>query len=332
MPTVSVIMPVWGAEKFIEFAIVSVLDQDLVDLELILVDDCSPDQSTAVARRVIEQRNESRVRIISRETNGGVSAARNTGLKHATGEFVCFIDNDDRYSQGFLSHLVGEARTDSGIDIVASRPTRVLVSGATSVPPPVSDWPVTVTGREAARLSLHDRISCFPWDKLYRRRLFERLAFPEGILYEDMVLTTLLCLSAKRVRLVQEARYLYYTRAASQTWVNVPSTSDLEKALAFLETGLGDAAYAPDIVVGLRRRRFQMVLHLAARALLRTQSDPSSADIVTYCRRELDLVDIPRVLAVDRFLAMAALGLKASPNLYGRFYRWYARRTYSVGN
>jgi glycosyltransferase involved in cell wall biosynthesis len=330
-PTVSIIMPVWGAERFIEASIVSVLDQDFADFELILVDDSSPDQSIAVARRVVERRNELRVNLIARDVNGGVSAARNTGLRHATGEFVCFIDNDDRYRPGFLRHLVDEARSDPHIDIVASRPTRVLVNGALVAPPSIPGWPTTVSGREAARLSLHDRISCFPWDKLYRRTLFQRHAFPEGILYEDMVLTTLLCLDADRVRLVLDADYLYYTRAESQTWKDLPPTTDLEHALDFLHRGLGDTARDADMTIGLLRRRFQMTLHLAARALLHQPRSSNADQTVAYCRQQLALRDISRVIRVDRFLGLAALGLRVSPDLYGEIYRRYARRRYGIG-
>lgn len=330
MPTISVIMPVWGAEHFIEASMNSVLDQDFTDLELILVDDRSPDASMEVAGKLVEQRGDTRVRMITRAVNGGVSAARNTGLEQATGEFVCFIDNDDRYAPGFLGHLVAEARADPTIDIVASRPTRVRVDGTLVPPPEVPGWPTTVSGAEAARLSLHDRISCFPWDKLYRRTLFDPLRFPEGILYEDMVLTTLLCLRSRQVRLVPQARYLYYTRAASQTWKDLPPTTDLEHALEFLRTGLGDAVQTEGMDAALRRRRVLMTLILAQRALLRRPRSREADDTTAYCRARISTADIRAVLAVDRFLGLAALGFKTSPRLYGEIYRRYTARVYGL--
>jgi cellulose synthase/poly-beta-1,6-N-acetylglucosamine synthase-like glycosyltransferase len=330
MPTVSVIMPVWGAEAFIADSMASVLDQELSDLELILVDDRSPDASMEVAAKVAAQRGDTRVRLITRAVNGGVSAARNTGLEHATGEFVAFIDNDDAYEPAFLAHLVRHARTDPLIDIVAARPTRVLLDGTLVPPKPVPDWPVTVSGREAALLSLHDRISCFPWDKLYRRELFERLRFPEGILYEDMVLTTLLCRAAREVRLVPEAEYRYLTRAASQTWKDLPPVTDLERALAFLHDGLGEEAAAQDMAAALRRRRVLMTLILAQRALMRRPRSAEADATVRFCRDQLGPGALAGTGRTDPFLALAGAGLKIAPRAYGAIYRCYAERTYGM--
>jgi glycosyltransferase involved in cell wall biosynthesis len=330
MTTISIVMPVWGAERFIEASVQSVLDQTFDDLELILVDDRSPDRSLALAQDLVRRRGDRRVKFIARDINGGVSAARNTGLDHATGEFVAFIDNDDRYAPEFLRQLVGEAQSDPKIDIVAARPTRVMLDGRLLKPAPVQGWPTTVTGREAARLSLQDRISCFPWDKLYRRKLFDRLRFPEGILFEDMVITTLLCLSADKVRLVPETSYLYYTRADSQTWKDLPPTIDLQRALAFLYSGMGGVASDHDMTMALLRRKFLMTLHLAARALLLHRGGSQAADTVAYCRQQISLSDIPRVLLQDRFLGLAALGFRLSPDLYGAIYRRYVAKTYGI--
>ena len=92
MPTVSVIVPVYKAEKYIERCVESILSQTYGDLELIVVEDGSPDRSGELCDSL--GGTDSRIRVVHKE-NGGVSSARNLGLSVANGEFVMFVDSDD---------------------------------------------------------------------------------------------------------------------------------------------------------------------------------------------------------------------------------------------
>ena len=92
MPKVSVIVPVYNAEKYLQECVDSILRQTLADLELILVDDGSTDSSPAICDRYAEQ--DARVQVI-RQANAGLSAARNRGIEVAAGEWVAFVDSDD---------------------------------------------------------------------------------------------------------------------------------------------------------------------------------------------------------------------------------------------
>lgn len=96
MPLVSVIIPAYNAEKYILLAINSVLEQNYSPLEILLIDDGSTDDTAKLVQREVPQ-----VRIIQ-QTNAGVAAARNTGLRHASGEFICFLDADDGWFPGKL--------------------------------------------------------------------------------------------------------------------------------------------------------------------------------------------------------------------------------------
>ncbi len=91
MPKVSVIMPVYNGEKYIEKAINSILNQTYKDFELILIDDCSPDSSIEIAKKL----NDPRIRIIQNEKNSGIAFSRNVGLKAARGEYIALMDDDD---------------------------------------------------------------------------------------------------------------------------------------------------------------------------------------------------------------------------------------------
>ena len=93
---VSIIIPVYNVSKYIERCLKSALDQTWKDLEIILVDDCTPDDSMDIARSVLETSSRSNmVTILKHEKNRGLSAARNTGIRQAKGDYLYFLDSDD---------------------------------------------------------------------------------------------------------------------------------------------------------------------------------------------------------------------------------------------
>ncbi|GIU36915.1 glycosyltransferase [Shewanella schlegeliana] len=99
---VSVVMPIYNVEAFVEDAINSVLAQSFSHFELLLINDCSPDNSLAICKRF----NDPRIKIIEHEYNQGLAAARNTGIRHATGQYVAFIDSDDMWhSEKLEQHI-----------------------------------------------------------------------------------------------------------------------------------------------------------------------------------------------------------------------------------
>ena len=113
----SVIMPVYGVEKYLDESIASVLSQTFTDFELILVDDCSPDACPAKCDEYAER--DPRVRVIHKEVNEGLGMARNTGFAAATGRYLLFVDSDDRILPSTLE----------GIDKVIDTDTDILVFG-----------------------------------------------------------------------------------------------------------------------------------------------------------------------------------------------------------
>lgn len=124
-PTVSIIMPAFNAAPFIEEAIGSILAQTFKDWELIVVDDGSTDETAAVLAR----QHDARISVM-RQANAGVSAARNAALDVAIGEYVTFMDADDRLPAEALMHRVGYLRSNPAVDIVNGR-IRVTEGGET---------------------------------------------------------------------------------------------------------------------------------------------------------------------------------------------------------
>ena len=107
MPKVSIISPVYNAEKYIETTINSILSQSLSDWELILIDDCSKDNSSVICKEFAQ--GDKRIIYIKQSANEGPARARNYGLDHAKGEFVAFVDSDDTIEPVFLERLVTTA-------------------------------------------------------------------------------------------------------------------------------------------------------------------------------------------------------------------------------
>ena len=107
MVKISVIMPVYNSEEYLEWAAESVLKQNLKEIELIMVDDGSKDKSGQICD--ILKAKDDRVKVIHQK-NQGISAARNNGMKAAQGEYIAFIDNDDAYVEGFLDKIYEYAR------------------------------------------------------------------------------------------------------------------------------------------------------------------------------------------------------------------------------
>ncbi len=184
-PLVSVIVPVFNVEGFVGPCLASLLAQTLTDFEAIVVDDGSTDLSHDVALATID--GDPRFRLI-RRANGGLSAARNTGLALARGEFVAFLDGDDTVEPDWLAAMV-QALREQGGDWVATALTYVNLDGREVVHPAIHGMSMP-NEPLVLRFSLKtwpDVIRHFPsaWNKLYRRAFIGDLRFDEGTLYED---------------------------------------------------------------------------------------------------------------------------------------------------
>ena len=101
MPFFSVIIPVYNKEKYVQAAVKSVLNQTFTDFELIIVNDCSTDNSRKEVSKIISEQ----IKIIEHHENKGLSASRNTGIKNATGNFIAFLDADDEWKPDFLATI-----------------------------------------------------------------------------------------------------------------------------------------------------------------------------------------------------------------------------------
>ena len=212
LPTITVIIPVYKVEPWLDACVESVLAQTYQSLEILLVDDGSPDRSGAMCDRWAAK--DSRIRVIHKE-NGGLSSARNSGLDVATGEFITFLDSDDVLDPRICEHMM-DCIQKSGANLSICDAAHIFPNT-----PPVYQLSedMQVMSREDAIRQMWYQHSFLPsaWAKLYHRDLFQNIRFTEGILYEDIDVMHLLFWEAQTVVYTPSALYGYNHREDSIT-------------------------------------------------------------------------------------------------------------------
>ena len=205
---ISVIVPVYNAEKLLARCIDSILAQTYPNMEVILVDDGSRDGSPAICDEFAAR--DRRVRVIHKP-NGGVSAARNDGIDTARGEFIAFCDNDDFYAPGMLERLLGMCLAgDCGI-----AQCRSAKGSAESLPTPPQEAVKVLSSREILE-AFYTEATIYCWDKLYRRAVFDHVRFPVGSYTgEDVMVAHRALLAAGRVAVTREKLYYHYINPES---------------------------------------------------------------------------------------------------------------------
>ena len=214
-PKISVIVPVFRAEQYLNACVDSILSQTFSDFELVLIEDGSPDQSGAICDEYA-QRDE-RVRVIH-QSNQGQAAARNHALPMTRGKWLCYVDSDDRIHPQMLEYLY-RASMDSGAGISmcqvleAPEPPR-------SFGQPVDFSYELLTMDEETLTLLHDRDQYPGWvacAKLIRREYVEGHPFQVGRVYEDNEAATQWLLPAKTLAMLPLQMYFYRTNPESTT-------------------------------------------------------------------------------------------------------------------
>ena len=209
-PLISVIVPVDRVEEYLERCVKSILSQTYENLEVILVDDGSPDQCPAICDACAEK--DARVKVIHQE-NKGLSGARNAGIDAASGEYLAFVDSDDYVSPHFIEELY-QLLQDTGCAIGQCRFSYVKGDGLVEE----SDSAFCIYRGESLMEQLYgpeEKATCFvvAWNKLYRAELFKEtgIRYPEGRIHEDEATTYRLFHEAKKLAFLDRALYGYYT-------------------------------------------------------------------------------------------------------------------------
>ncbi|WP_184568150.1 glycosyltransferase [Sulfitobacter undariae] len=216
-PCVSVIVPIYNVAGHVRACIDSLRAQTLHDFEVLMIDDGSTDGSGEIAFEAAE--NDPRFRLI-RQENAGLSGARNTGLGLATGDFIAFVDSDDRVMPDYLMRM-WQVLGDTGGDWIACAVRNVLPDGSGHTHSAIhgaADLSHHPVPRRYAFDSWSDVIRHFPsaWNKLYRRSLIEGLRYDEGTWFEDHGFFNRVAARTDHIIHLPEALYLQTRGRAGQ--------------------------------------------------------------------------------------------------------------------
>ncbi len=185
-PKISVIVPVYKVEQYLEKCITSILNQTFKDFELLLIDDGSPDRCGAICDAFAAK--DERIRVFHRE-NQGIARVRSFGVSQVKGEYICFVDSDDYVFENYLERLYSAITTTDA---------KIAVCGHINFQdgerePQLSDYPSSgaievkrnAIDEYIADLEHTERYVCV-WDKIYERNVWENVDFPADKIYEDM--------------------------------------------------------------------------------------------------------------------------------------------------
>ena len=207
---VSIIVPVYNVEAYIERCIRSIVKQTYKNIEVILVNDGSTDNSGNLCNKW--SNIDSRIKLVNK-MNGGLSDARNWGLEKATGSFVLFIDSDDWIHEDMLMNLM-KAIIRHGADIACCGLIEARDNLTNNLP-----WfhdEMLLTRNEALDYLIDNTLlTSHVVTKLYRRSILKYNIFPKGIIYEDLYIMHKIFNKCKKIAIVPECLYYYYCRPDS---------------------------------------------------------------------------------------------------------------------
>lgn len=213
-PIISVIIPVYNVEPYLRECLDSVIRQTFREIEIICINDCSTDGSLAILDEYAAK--DSRLKIIGKEKNEGLSAARNTGMSHAAGRYFLFLDSDDCMDRD-LCRKANECaeREQAGALIYDFAPFRTAEDLAKNRSKTSSLAGISPSDREALL-----RFPAFAWTKMIRADLVRSLGleFPPGLTYEDLPVHWNIMTRASCIAVLPERLYFYRQRSESITY------------------------------------------------------------------------------------------------------------------
>ena len=209
---ISIIVPVYKVEAYLKKCVESIVNQTYQNIEVILVDDGSPDQCGHICD--FYAKIDSRIRVIHKQ-NGGLSSARNAGISMSTGDYLLFVDSDDWISPRLCENAIQDLE-ESGADVVIYGFSRID-ENEKILENCVAFEPKDITSKEAVESLITLKIDNYAWNKIYKKELFEGIRFPEGRLWEDIGTTYKVLLKSKKIHISNRILYYYLVRNGSIT-------------------------------------------------------------------------------------------------------------------
>jgi glycosyltransferase involved in cell wall biosynthesis len=226
LPKVSVVVPIYKVEKYLRRCVESILNQTYSNLEIILVDDGSPDQCGEIAECFAKA--DHRVQVVHKE-NGGLSDARNAGMQYITGEYTLFLDSDDWLEHNMVEEMVNKSfQYKADIVQVAfyyAFDNHLLLDNRHYS----SDGdPIVLDNKPLMfELVLNEKVKNFAWGKLYKTKLVRDIPFKKGVLFEDVFWAHQVMHRVHTYVILHQPMYYYYQRSDSIVATYTPRNLDI---------------------------------------------------------------------------------------------------------
>lgn len=240
MPKVSIIVPIYNVESYIQRCIESLRSQTLLDIEIILVDSGSTDNSGKICDEYAAQ--DARIKVIHKQ-NEGVSCARNDGIAAATAPYIMFVDSDDWMAPDFCERPYHAAVSHDASLVIF----RIFSVKNGRIRKSKKEIPTGVVDAETAV----KYGGVVVWNKLYKRELFAKIRYPKGRVYEDLAVTHKLVFAADRIVILPDFLYYWVYRKGSITKSHsVKNNKDgflaaSQRAYDLRELGCAEELYLP---------------------------------------------------------------------------------------
>lgn len=208
MELITVIVPIYQAEKFLDRCITSIVEQTYWNLEIILIDDGSTDDSLRICKQW--EQKDSRV-IVIHQNNSGVSKARNVGISNANGKYIMMLDSDD-YMQSQMIERMYKIIQNPNVDLVICGFERGNQNESKFYYANQDNYEIICAEAALRRIYEDDEKALqyvVPWAKLYKQELFKDICYPEGKIFEDIYVTHEILFRCKKIA-VMDAKLIYY--------------------------------------------------------------------------------------------------------------------------
>lgn len=231
--SISVVMPVYNVEPFIEACLESVMSQTYTNFECIIVDDCGTDNSIEIAKSVVSKYNgDIEFKFLKNDVNSGISVSRNCGIKEAKGDYLFFVDSDDKLFPECLQLLIDKVKEYNDIDLVQGNCESEDNSDKRAILLHFQDdsFPSYISDKDLIQKTvLHWSFPTTVWNKLIKRSLIieNNLFFMEGVVHEDECWKWLIQKHIKNIAIVNANTYWY--RIVSPG--SIMNTRDLTKSV-----------------------------------------------------------------------------------------------------
>lgn len=207
-PLVTVVVPIYNVELYLDQCVESILNQSYTNLEIILVDDGSTDNSASMCDAYCLR--EDRIKVIHKK-NGGLSSARNRGIDVATGTYIIFVDSDDYLHPCMVEKMIKTAMLHDSSIVCCDYTSSNFPSSE------MNDVEILDNSLAICRLFDDSAFKCYAWNKIYKKDLFDTIRYPHGKLFEDIPVTYDLFKKTDKIVYLKNKLYYYRIREGSIT-------------------------------------------------------------------------------------------------------------------